>query len=178
MNMTAAEGLLTALERNWDMIDGALHGLDDAALARCPTDQCNSIAWTLWHMNRVLDTFVHTRLQSQPQLWIRDGWHDKFGMSADPEDRGVGWTAAQVTAWAPPAQQVQIGYYAAVKNAARAYLSTLSYVDLEEQRVIPPVADPRSVAAALGQVTWDNVAHGGQIAYIRGLFDGRGWYDR
>jgi hypothetical protein len=67
---------------------------------------------------------------------------------------------------------------AGVKNAARAYLSTLSYADLEEQRVIPPVAAPRSVAAALGQVTWDNVAHGGQIAYIRGLFDGRGWYDR
>ena len=169
--MIAAEGLLTALERNWDMVDGALHGVDDAALARCPTDQCNSIAWTLWHMNRVLDTFVHTRLQSQPQLWLQDHWHDKFGMSADPEDRGVRWTAAQVSAWAP-------GYYEAVKNAARAFLSTLSYDDLEEQRVIPPVETPRTVAAALGQVTWDNVAHGGQIAYIRGLFDGMGWYDR
>jgi hypothetical protein len=73
---------------------------------------------------------------------------------------------------------VQHGYYDAVKNAARAYLSTLSYADLEEQGVIPPVAEPRSVAAALGQVTWDNVAHGGQLAYLRGLFDGRGWNDR
>src|SRR5205085_7219103 len=33
-------------------------------------------------------------------------------------------------------------------------------------------------AAALAQVTWDNVAHGGQIAYLRGLFQGMGWYDR
>ena len=65
--MTAAEGLLTALERNWEMVDGALTGLDDATLARCPTEQCNSIAWLLWHMTRVLDTFVQTRLQAQPQ---------------------------------------------------------------------------------------------------------------
>jgi hypothetical protein len=42
--VTAAEGLLTALARNWDMVDRALDGLDDAALARCPADQCNSIA--------------------------------------------------------------------------------------------------------------------------------------
>ena len=33
-------------------------------------------------------------------------------------------------------------------------------------------------AAALGQMTWDNIAHGGQIAYIRGLLTGMGWYTR
>ncbi|MEE8291373.1 MAG: hypothetical protein V3R80_07840, partial [Candidatus Tectomicrobia bacterium] len=73
---------------------------------------------------------------------------------------------------------VQMGYYDVVKQATRAYLSTLSYADLETRRVIPPVSEPRSVAAALGQVTWDNVAHGGQIAYLRGLFEGMEWYDR
>jgi hypothetical protein len=40
------------------------------------------------------------------------------------------------------------------------------------------VPEPRTVAAALGQMTWDNVAHGGQIAYLRGLFQGIGWYGR
>ena len=73
MNVVAAEGLLTALERNWTMVDTALAGMDDATLARQPNPQCNSIAWTLWHINRVLDTFVHTRLQSQPQLWAKEG---------------------------------------------------------------------------------------------------------
>ena len=66
--MTAAEGLLTALERNWEMVDVTLQELDDATLARCPSEQCNSMAWLLWHMTRVLDTFVHTRLQAQPQI--------------------------------------------------------------------------------------------------------------
>lgn len=176
--MAATEGLMTALERNWDMVDAALDGLDDTTLARCPNDQCNSMAWTLWHMNRVMDTFIHTRLQSIPQLWIRDSWHDRFAMSADPEDRGVGWSAEQVRLWTPPTKTVQVGYYDAVKQATRAYLSTLSDADLEVRRVIPPVSEARSVAAALGQVTWDNVAHGGQIAYLRGLFEGMGWYGR
>lgn len=176
--MTAAEGLLTALERNWGMVDAALTGLDDATLARCPTEQCNSMAWILWHMTRVLDTFVHTRLQAQPQLWIRDGWYGKFGMAADPDDRGVGWTTEQVRHWHPPTRDIQVGYYEALKQATRAYLGTLSYADMEVRRVIPPVPEPRTVAAALGQFTWDNVAHGGQIAYLRGLFQGMGWYDR
>ena len=174
--MVAAEGLLTALERNWDMVDVALEGLDDATLARQPNPQSNSIAWTLWHMNRVLDTFVHTRLQSQPQLWAKEGWHEQYGMDGEPEERRVGWTAEQVSAWNPPQGSVQLRYYDAVKRAAREYISSLTQAQLEESRVILPRPEPRPVAAALGQVTWDNIAHGGQIAYIRGFFGGMGWY--
>lgn len=176
--MAAIEGIATALERNWEMVDMTLGPLDEALLARRPTEQCNSIAWLLWHMNRVLDTFVHTRLQARPQVWIQDGWHAKFGMEADPENRGVGWTAAQVVRWTPPAKDIQLGYYEATKQTARTYFAVLSDADLQVRRVIPPVAEPRTVAAALGQVTWDNVAHGGQIAYLRGLFQGMGWYAR
>ena len=176
--MGGAEGLLAALEWNWGVVDTALQDLDEATLVRRPADQCNSIAWTLWHMNRVVDGFIHTRLQAQPQLWIRDGWHQQFGMRDDPDDRGVRWTAEQVEAWKPPTKDVQIGYYEAVKQAARTYLSSLSNADLEARRVIPPIPEPRTVAAALGQMTWDNVSHGGQIAYIRGLFSGMGWYSR
>lgn len=174
----AVEGILIALERNWEMVDITLAGVDEATMARRPTDQANSIAWILWHMNRVVDTFVHTRLQSKPQIWIQDGWHAKFGMDADPENRGVGWTAAQVGLWAAPAKDVQVSYYEATKQATRTYLATLSEADLAVRRVIAPVAEPRTVAAALGQVTWDNVAHGGQITYVRGLFQGMGWYPR
>jgi hypothetical protein len=176
--VTAVEGVSSALERNWDMVDTTLKDLDDATMARRPTEQCNSIAWLLWHMNRVLDTFIHTRLQGQPQIWIQDGWYARFGMEPDPDNRGVGWTAAQVGVWVPPAKDVQVGYYEATKQAARIYLATLREADLEVRRVIPPVSEPRTVAAALGQVTWDHLAHGGQITYLRGLFQGMGWYPR
>ena len=174
--MAANEGLLIAHLRNWEMVDTALETLDDPLLARQPADHCNSVAWILWHMSRVVDTFIHTRLQEIPQLWVQDGWHQKFGMDADPEDRGVGWTAGQVSAWKVPAKDVQLGYYQAVKAAAQKYISSLSDSDLQVVKVIPPTPEPRSVAAALGQMTWDAVAHGGQIAYLRGLYLGMGWH--
>jgi hypothetical protein len=168
--------MMAALERNWSMVDAALEGLDDATLARRPVEQCNSVAWILWHMNRVVDTFVYTRCQSKPQLWVQDGWYQKFGMSADPEDRGVGWSAAQVAAWQAPAREVLLGYYEAVKNSARAYFPTLTPADLDRQLVATPVPHPRPLAEILGQMTWDNVAHGGQIAYLRGFYRGMGWH--
>ncbi len=174
--MSPTQSIATALEYNWVMIDAALEGLDDATLARQPTEQCNSIAWILWHMSRVWDSLIHTILQGTPQLWTRDGWHQKFGMADDPEGRGVGWTAAQVAAWPAPARDIQLGYYEAVKAEIRAYLSSLTSADLERQVVTPPVAEPRSLAATLGQRTWDNIAHGGQIAYLRGLYLGMGWH--
>ena len=174
--MPAAEAIEYALQRNWEMVDAALEGLDDATLNRIPANQCNSIAWILWHMNRVVDTFINTRLRSVPQLWVRDGWHQTFGMPGDPEDRGVGWTAEQVAGWPAPTRENQLGYYEAIKAATVEYLGSLSHDDLEKRLVIPPVAEPRSVAAALGQMTWDNIAHGGQIAYLRGFYLGMGWH--
>ena len=106
------------------------------------------------------------------------------GPRPDPDRHGpaavvnIGDATCCSMGWAPPSKTVQVEYYDAVKEVTRAYLSTLSYADLETRRVIPPVTEPRSVAAALGQVTWDNVAHGGQIAYLRGLYEGMGWYTR
>ena len=176
--MSSADGILAALEWNWGMVDATLHNLDDAALARQPQPQCNSIAWTLWHMNRVVDTFVHERIASDTALWLRDGWCGKYGMSDNPDDRGVGWNAEKLAAWTPPGKDVQLGYYEAVKTAARARISGLSEEELAHRSVIPPMPEPRSVAQALGQITWDNISHGGQISYIRGLFDGMGWYPR
>ncbi len=170
------EAITIALERNWLMIDTTVEGMDEATMARRPDEQCNSISWLMWHFSRVLDTAIHTRIREVPQLWIGDGWCDKYGMSANPEDRGVGWTADQVAAWTPPARDVQMGYYEAVRVAVGEFLASATSAQLEERRVFPPVAEPRSVAALLGQVTWDAIAHGGQIAYLRGLYQGMGWH--
>ena len=172
----ATEAIMAALERNWEMIDLGLAGLDSPTLARRPTDQCNSIAWILWHMSRVVDTFIHTRFQSKPQLWVSEGWHKKFNMSENPEERGVGWTAEQVAVWVPPSREVLLGYFDAVKASAKGYLPILTSIDLDRRIVATPVPQPRSVAEVLGQMTWDNIAHGGQIAYLRGFYRGMGWH--
>ena len=174
--MVPCESIIGALSRNWDMVDAAIMGMNDAELKRKPNNHSNSMAWTLWHMNRVLDTFIHQRFQEKPQLWTSSGWASKYGMPEDPDDRGVGWTAEQVAAWVPPSRDVQLGYYEAIKSATLQCLGGLTDTDMERQIVFPPSPEPRSIVSAVGQMTWDNVAHGGQIAYIRGFLKGMGWH--
>ena len=177
--MPITDGIVTALERNWDMVDRALDGMDYETMARRPNDSSNSVAWILWHMNRVWDALLNTMLTDGTQLWERGGWQEKYGMTdRDPADRGVGWTAAEVAAWQPPAVDVQLGYYEAIKAEIRQYLAALTLEDLELMTQIPPMTEPHTVGTALGQRTWDNVAHGGQIAYLRGYYQGMGWYPR
>ena len=158
------------------MVDAALEGLDDEVVARQPADQCNSIGWILWHMNRVVDTFINTRLQSKPELWVSHGWHQKFGINQRTPI--MGHSAEEVAHWVAPPREVQQGYFEAVKSVAREYIKSLSTEDLSRNVTFPPEAQTRdhTVATALGQLVWDNVAHGGQIAYLRGLFTGMGWH--
>ena len=166
--MAATDVIKTSLERNWGMVDRALEGLDDAILAQQPNANSNSVAWLLWHMTRVVDTFVNSRLQSKPQLWVQDRWHQKFGMNDDPGKTGQGMSSEDLAAWATPSRDVLLGYYEAVKTVARDYLTSLTDADLSGSVVAPPANEPRPVSDLLGILVYDNVVHGGQIAYLRG----------
>lgn len=174
--MPATETTLSALERSWQMVDAALAELDDATLASQPNANSNSIAWTLWHMNRVADNFLHTRFQEKAPIWTSDGWHQKFGMPNDAVDFGMGWDAEKVAAWKAPAKDVLLGYFEAIKGAARSYLGPLTESDLQKQVPFPAPPNMVSIADALGVLLNDNLSHGGQIAYLRGYYRGMGWY--
>ena len=165
-----------ALQRNWDMVSTAVDGVDDDALSRMPNDQSNSIAWLVWHMTRVVDRFIHSRFQDTGQLWTAGGWHDKFGMPADPDEFGIGWSAGQVADWACPSRETLMGYYNAVNESARDYISGLDAEGMTRQVPAAAPGATMSVADALGILVWDNIVHGGQVAYIRGYFEGMGWH--
>jgi hypothetical protein len=173
--MSATETTLSALERNWQMVNSALAGMDEAIMSSRPNDQSNSISWLLWHMSRVADRFIHTRLMDAPQLWIADGWHEKFGMPADPHDFGMGWSLAQVAAWQSPGKDVLVAYFEAVNSATRDYLQPLSASEMERQIPFPAPPNLLSIGDALGILVWDNIVHGGQVAYLRGYYLGMGW---
>ena len=168
---------LFALQRNWDMVSTAVAGVDDAALARMPNGQSNSMAWLVWHMARVADRLIHGRLQNAGQIWTDGGWHVDFGMSADPDEFGMGWSAGQVADWPCPPRETLLGYYDAVNAAARDYIATLDSAELTRQVPAPgPAGATMPVSDALGILVWDNIVHGGQIAYLRGYFEGMGWH--
>jgi hypothetical protein len=175
--MTDVDTTIFALQRNWDMVSSAVDGVDDDTLNRMPNDESNSMAWLVWHMTRVADRFIHTRFQDAGQMWIDGGWHEKFGMDADPEQFGMGWSTGQVAEWASPSREVLMGYYDAVNASARSYINGLDSDGLARQvAAAGPPGSTMSVADALGILVWDNVVHGGQVAYIRGFFGGTGWH--
>ena len=174
--MSGAASVMWALDRNWAMVEAALQGLDDETMSRQPAGHSNSIAWIFWHMNRVVDVFINTRLQSKTQLWVSDGWHQKFGM--EKQAKVMGRSEEEIINWVSPPLEAQRGYFEAVKTAARDFINPLSAEDLDRRVTFPPEAQTQdhSLATALGQLVWDNVAHGGQIAYLRGLHNGLGWH--
>ena len=173
--MAATDTTILALQRNWDMVSSAVDGVDDSTLASMPNDQSNPMNWLVWHMTRVADRFINSRFQDTGQVWTTGGWHEKFGMDADAEEFGMGWSAQKVADWPAPSREVLMGYYNAVNDAARDYISGLDAAGLERQ-VPAPGGTTMSVGEALGILVWDNIVHGGQIAYLRGYFEGLGWH--
>ena len=98
-------------------------------------------------------------------------------MDAEGNEIGMGWSAQQVSGWPAPSREVLMGYYDAANGAARDYIAGLSAADLERQVPAPgPAGSTMSVGDALGIMVWDNVVHGGQVAYVRGYFEGIGWH--
>ncbi|MCI0788995.1 MAG: DinB family protein, partial [Chloroflexi bacterium] len=67
--MSANRTTLSALERNWQMVNSAVSDVDEAAMAVRPNEDSNSMSWLIWHMSRVTDRFIHFRLTDKPQLW-------------------------------------------------------------------------------------------------------------
>ena len=173
--MSATQTAITALERNWGMVDKALEDADDAMLEGRLNDESNSMGWLLWHKTRVVDRFVHAWCQEASQLWIKDGWYEKFGLSDDANETGLGWDIEQVAAWKLPPKESLVGYYEAVKAAATEYIGSLSATDMERELNIPP-RPIASIGTLLGVLVFDNCVHGGQIAHLRGYYKGMGWF--
>ena len=69
-----------------------------------------------------------------------------------------------------------LGYFEAVKTSARDYLTSLTDADLSGSVVVQPANESRPVSDLLGILVYDNVVHGGQIAYLRGYYQGMGWF--
>jgi len=71
---------------------------------------------------------------------------------------------------------VQLAYYQALKKHTRDFLANITPEELERKIIMGSVPEPRTVAVCLGQMVWGTVAHGGQIAYLRGYSRGMGWF--
>jgi len=157
-------------------VERALDGLTQEDLNWQPRPDCNSIGWTTWHLTRCLDG-LNSSIMNEEQLWTKDGWHTRFNRSPDPDDTGYGHSPEQVAAFKSPDIETLLNYYRAVLEKSMRCLTILSSSDLSRE-----IDDPWSqlfptVGARLIIALDEILQHAGQVCYIRGLLQGKGWQE-
>ena len=156
------------------VLEKALRGLTENDLNWQPHPDCNSIGWLAWHLTRVQDDHIAS-LMDKEQLWIKDEWHAKFNRSPDPKDIGFGHTPEQVAAFKSPDVEILLDYHRAVLERSKRYFLTLSSSDLDRKLNEPRYQPLPTVGVRLISVLGDNLQHAGQMTYVRGLRQGKGW---
>ncbi|MBT3352170.1 MAG: DinB family protein [Nitrospinaceae bacterium] len=136
----------------------------------------NPIGWLTWHMTRYED-LVFSHISDRPQIWIGEGWHEKFSRPATPEDTGAGHTIEQVKNFRAT-KETLIDYAAAVRLKTKHCLSDLTDFNLDAQVDDFGRGSNVAVGEVLGRFFGDHISHVGQICYIRGHLKGWGKYGR
>ncbi|MCH7713425.1 MAG: DinB family protein [Chloroflexi bacterium] len=116
------------------------------------------------------------RLKDEPQLWSKDAWYERFSMPEDADDMGMGWSNERAAAWQSPSKDILMDYFDRSNAAAAAYIGSLSEADLAREIQWNAPTATMVVDDALGILVWDNIVHGGQVAYLRGYHQGMGWH--
>jgi uncharacterized damage-inducible protein DinB len=168
--MNATDLLSDAFGRIRDVVHGAVEGLSDEDLAWRVDADANSIAWLIWHLTRIQDDHV-AHVTETDQVWVSEGWADRFALPLPVEDHGYGHTPEQV-AVVRASGELLTGYYDAVERVTRAYVASLADADLDrvvDRRWDPPV----TLGVRLVSVIDDDVAHAAQAAYVRGVLERR-----
>jgi hypothetical protein len=164
--------LKNVFERAAQTVEKAFDGLTQDDLRYLPKTECNSIAWLTWHLSRIQDRAV-SYLLGKKELWISDKWHSKFGRSEDMTDNGMGHNSEDVSNFHFPDIKTLLDYHRNVLKQTKEYMSKLSTPELERETNNPRLP---TVGLLLTAVISDSLQHVGQIAYLRGMITGSGWY--
>ena len=159
--------VLQALER-------ALDGLTQEDLDQQPRPDCNSMGWLAWHLTRSQDAMI-ANLTDTEQIWVSDEWYTRFKRSSDPRDTGFGHSSEDVAAFSSPDAETLLEYHRAVLERSRRYIRSLSLTDLDRELNEPWYQPLPTVGVRLVSVLSDSLQHVGQVAYVRGLLQGKGW---
>ena len=164
------EALRSGLEEYLERLQIGIEGLTPAEARWQPTMDTNHIAWLVWHMARVEDSWVSRLLDGTPQVWTTGGWADRFGM--DPESTGSGHTGVNVRAMPEVPLDDLMDYFKAVRSVTLGYLSEVTEADLS--RTYQNRGNDRSGTWIVGHILVEESQHTGQVALIRGMMRGFG----
>lgn len=169
--MHAKDVLIDAFERIRDDVRGAVSGQDTDALAYRIDPDANSIVWLVWHLTRVQDDHV-ADLAGTEQVWIAQGWAERFALPVDTGSIGYGQSSAEVGAVSDAGVEAGdlLGYHEAVCDRTVEYLRAV-YDDTLDEVIDEGWEEPVTRGVRLVSVVNDGTQHAGQAAYVRGVID-------
>jgi hypothetical protein len=154
----------------------ALRGLTPEELAWSPDTEANSIGFIVWHVARVEDRWLHRFAQDGVELWVADGWHERFGL---PEgDTGLGYDARQIAFFPNLSSEDLLQYLDDVRARTIEYVGGLGPEDFDVAPGRTPFPERPStvryfegctIGRMFRQLIGELNQHLGQVAYLRGL---------
>jgi hypothetical protein len=170
--MTASSDLLIdAFDRIAQTVRRTTEGLEAAELSGRVDPDANTIAWLIWHLTRVQDDHV-AEVAGRRQVWLDNGWAQRFGLTLDAYDTGYGHSTQDVGRLDGASAEDLIGYHDDVHARTVDYLRTIGDDDLAsivDDNWDPPV----TLAVRLVSVISDDLQHVGQAAFVRGVLQRR-----
>ena len=164
--MNSIDVLVDAFERVRDSVHPAANGLTPEELTYRPGAESNSIAWLVWHLTRIQDDHI-AGVDDGRQLWIADGWAERFGLPFPLSDTGYGHDSEAV-GLVVAESRLLLDYYEAVHQRTLGFVRSLAEDDLD--RVVDEHWDPPvTLQVRLVSVIADDLQHAGQAAYVRGI---------
>jgi uncharacterized damage-inducible protein DinB len=169
--VTSAELLTDAYSRIREEVQGVVDGLTPEQLAYRVDGTANSIAWLVWHLTRVQDDHI-ADVAGFEQVYIAQGWAERFGFPFPPSAIGYGHSSADVDAVRVDSPDLLVDYHEAVHAQTLRFLEGLKEEELGrvvDERWDPPV----TLGVRLVSVVSDDLQHVGQAAFVRGLLERR-----
>jgi hypothetical protein len=166
MTDAARELLRDSFTRLIEHVDDLTEGLTDDVSFFRPTLEANSIAWLVWHSARIQDAQL-AHIAGIEQLWLSQGWVDRFALDLPRDAHGYGHTPEDVAKVRAPADLLA-GYYHAVHKMTLEYIATVTAEELArivDENWNPPV----TASVRLVSIIDDCAQHLGQAAYLRGI---------
>ena len=164
------EALLTGLEEYLQSLQVATEGLTPAEARWQPTMHTNHIAWLVWHMARVEDSWVSRLQPGSAQVWTAQGWAERFQM--DPVGTGSGDAGEDIQAMPEVPLSDLMDYFHSVREVTRRCLDQATENDLAQ--VYQYRDRNRSGTWIWGHILVEERQHTGQVAMIRGMMRGLG----
>jgi uncharacterized damage-inducible protein DinB len=145
-----------------------LDGLTEAELHWQTTLDTNSIAWLVWHMAKVEDSWINVWVAGGESVWDSGNWADITGITG--ESSGYGQAMDDVRAMPNVPVSELVAYYDAVREAAFRVIDGMADADMSNE--IDRGRGPIKWSWILGHVIVEESQHLGQVALIRGMIRG------